>query len=124
MSLNLLGDAHGAAKGLGGRAQLRGFRRGSQRTCTPAEHGVFWSLFFHNVIAPGNWSSRAFHNLNLMENVGLAFGLTIAAGAATMVGAAVPFFTSTTNKPVLAAALGLSAGVMLCTVCQSILDYY
>jgi len=67
---------------------------------------------------PGGNSSR------VMENVGLAFGLTFAGGSATMVGAAVPFFTSTTNKPVLAAALGLSAGVMLCTVCQSILDYY
>ena len=46
-------------------------------------------------------------------SVGLAFGLVIGAGAATMVGAGLAFCVKATNYKVLAAALGVSAGVML-----------
>eukprot|EP00798_Chlamydomonas_sp_ICE-L_P011404 gene11404-12107_t len=46
-------------------------------------------------------------------NVGLAFGLVIAAGAATSVGAAIAFLVKINNHKILALALGLSAGVML-----------
>jgi ZIP family zinc transporter len=49
-------------------------------------------------------------------NVAVAFGLTIAAGSASMIGAAVVFFPSIVkliSRRVLAASLGLSAGVML-----------
>jgi zinc transporter ZupT len=48
-------------------------------------------------------------------NVGLAFGLTIAAGAATAVGAAVVFvprLVKLASRKTLAGALALSAGVM------------
>lgn len=48
-------------------------------------------------------------------NVGLAFGLTVAAGAATAVGAAVVFvprLVKLASRRTLAAALALSAGVM------------
>ena len=49
------------------------------------------------------------------ENVGVAFGLVILAGAATGIGAAVVFFPSIVklaSRRVLAASLGFSAGVM------------
>ena len=49
-------------------------------------------------------------------NVGVAFGLVIAAGAATALGAAVVFFpklVKLASRRVLAASLGISAGVML-----------
>lgn len=46
-------------------------------------------------------------------NVGLAFGLTIAAGAATSLGAALAFLVRINNHRILALALGVSAGVML-----------
>lgn len=49
------------------------------------------------------------------DNVGIAFALVIGAGAATGVGAAVVFFPSLVklaSRKTLAAALGLSAGVM------------
>merc|ERR1719409_2450110 len=49
-------------------------------------------------------------------NLGLAFGLVIAAGLSTTIGAAVVFFSSImvrANKQVLAISLGFSAGVML-----------
>lgn len=49
------------------------------------------------------------------ENVGVAFGLVIGAGAATAVGASVVFFPALVklaSRRVLAGALGLSAGVM------------
>lgn len=52
------------------------------------------------------------------SNVGLAFGLVIAAGAATALGASVVFFPSLVklaSRRVLAAALGMSGGVMLYT---------
>lgn len=45
-------------------------------------------------------------------NVGLAFGLVIAAGACTSLGAALVFCSSLTNHRVLSGALGASAGVM------------
>jgi ZIP family zinc transporter len=48
-------------------------------------------------------------------NVGLAMGLTVAAGAATAVGAAVVFvprLVKLASRRMLAGALGLSAGVM------------
>ncbi|KAL7489011.1 hypothetical protein ACHAW6_014581 [Cyclotella cf. meneghiniana] len=49
-------------------------------------------------------------------NVAVAFGLTIAAGSASMIGASVVFFPTIVkliSRRVLAASLGLSAGVML-----------
>eukprot|EP00804_Cyclotella_cryptica_P027116 CCRYP_013644-RA/>CCRYP_013644-RA protein AED:0.04 eAED:0.04 QI:374/0.66/0.75/1/0.66/0.5/4/204/423 len=49
-------------------------------------------------------------------NVAIAFGLTIAAGSASMIGASVVFFPALVkliSRRVLAASLGLSAGVML-----------
>ena len=49
------------------------------------------------------------------ENLGIAFGLVIGAGAATGVGAAVvfvPALVRIASRRTLAAALGLSAGVM------------
>jgi len=51
-----------------------------------------------------------------LDNVGLAFGLVICAGLSTAVGAAAVFnkrFVKLASKPVLAAGLGFSAGVML-----------
>ncbi len=46
-------------------------------------------------------------------NVGLAFGLTIAAGLCTTVGAAIVFCARLANAKFLAGSLGFSAGVML-----------
>jgi len=46
-------------------------------------------------------------------NVGLAFGLVIAAGLSTTVGSAFVFCSDLASKRTLAAALGLSAGVMV-----------
>lgn len=46
-------------------------------------------------------------------NVGLAFGLVVAAGAATTLGACVIFCVKLANAKFLAGALGFSAGVML-----------
>lgn len=49
-------------------------------------------------------------------NVGVAIGLVVAAGAATAIGAAVVFFPALVKRAsrrVLAASLGLSAGVMI-----------
>ncbi|KAI8468657.1 MAG: zinc transporter ZIP [Monoraphidium minutum] len=46
-------------------------------------------------------------------NVALAFGLVIAAGACTCLGAALVFCSSLTNHRVLSGALGVSAGVMV-----------
>ncbi|MGV2619627.1 UNVERIFIED_CONTAM: zinc transporter ZupT [Halobacillus marinus] len=48
-----------------------------------------------------------------MENVLLAFGLTLFAGLATGIGSVLAFFTSTTNTRFLSLALGFSAGVMI-----------
>jgi zinc transporter ZupT len=50
------------------------------------------------------------------ENVGVAFGLVIAAGAATALGAAIvfmPTLVKLANRNVLAGSLGFSAGVMV-----------
>jgi zinc transporter, ZIP family len=58
-------------------------------------------------------------NINMpvqSENVGAAFGLVIAAGAATALGAAVvfvPTLVKLANRNVLAGSLGFSAGVMV-----------
>ena len=46
-------------------------------------------------------------------NVGLAFGLVIAAGLSTTIGSAFVFCSNYANTKALAAALGVSAGVML-----------
>jgi len=46
-------------------------------------------------------------------NVGLAFGLVIAAGLSTTIGSAFVYCSSYANTKALAAALGVSAGVML-----------
>ncbi|SIS38412.1 zinc transporter ZupT [Salimicrobium flavidum] len=48
-----------------------------------------------------------------MEDVLLAFGLTLMAGLATGIGSILAFFTSTTNTKFLSLALGFSAGVMI-----------
>lgn len=48
-------------------------------------------------------------------NVGLAFGLVCAAGAATCIGASVVFFASLAKPRFLAGSLGFAAGVMICT---------
>ena len=48
-----------------------------------------------------------------MENVLLAFLLTLFAGLATGVGSLLAFFAKTTNTKFLSFALGLSAGVMI-----------
>lgn len=47
-----------------------------------------------------------------MENVTLAFLLTLGAGLATGIGSLLAFFTKHTNKKLLSFSLGLSAGVM------------
>lgn len=49
----------------------------------------------------------------MIENVMLAFGLTLLAGLATGIGSLLAFFTSTTNTKFLSLALGFSAGVMI-----------
>ena len=46
-------------------------------------------------------------------NVGVAFGLTAAAGLATTAGAAVVFCASLAKPKVLTGSLGFAAGVML-----------
>lgn len=48
-----------------------------------------------------------------MENLILAFGLTLLAGLATGVGSLIAFFAKTTNTKFLSVALGFSAGVMI-----------
>lgn len=48
-----------------------------------------------------------------MQNVGLAFGLTLLAGLSTGIGSALAFYTKQTNKKFLSVALGFSAGVMI-----------
>ncbi|MBN9654250.1 zinc transporter ZupT [Halobacillus sp. GSS1] len=48
-----------------------------------------------------------------MENLLLAFGLTLLAGLATGVGSLIAFFAKTTNTKFLSLALGFSAGVMI-----------
>jgi zinc transporter, ZIP family len=48
-----------------------------------------------------------------MNNVLLAFGLTMIAGLSTGIGSALAFFTKKTNKRVLSISLGFSAGVMI-----------
>jgi len=53
---------------------------------------------------------------NDLDNAGLAFGLVIAAGLSTALGAAAVYFKTLVklaSKPVLAAGLGFSGGVML-----------
>jgi ZIP family zinc transporter len=48
-----------------------------------------------------------------MENILLAFGLTLFAGLATGIGSILAFFTSRTNTKFLSWSLGFSAGVMI-----------
>lgn len=48
-----------------------------------------------------------------IENILIALGLTLVAGMSTGIGALLALFTKSTNKKMLAGALGLSAGVML-----------
>lgn len=48
-----------------------------------------------------------------MNNVALAFLLTLFAGLSTGIGSLLAFFTKQTNKKFLSAALGFSAGVMI-----------
>ena len=48
-----------------------------------------------------------------MDNVLLAFGLTVFAGLSTGIGSAIAFFAKTTSKKFLSISLGFSAGVMI-----------
>lgn len=48
-----------------------------------------------------------------LNNVLIAFGLTLFAGLSTGIGSALAFFTKHTNKKALSIALGFSAGVMI-----------
>jgi zinc transporter, ZIP family len=48
-----------------------------------------------------------------MDNVWIAFGLTVFAGAATGIGSAIAFFAKRTNYRFLSVATGFSAGVMI-----------
>ncbi|MFC1810097.1 zinc transporter ZupT [Patescibacteria group bacterium] len=48
-----------------------------------------------------------------LNNVLIAFGLTLFAGLSTGIGSALAFFTKHTNKKILSIALGFSAGVMI-----------
>lgn len=48
-----------------------------------------------------------------MDNLLLAFGLTVFAGLSTGIGSALAFFTKKTNKKFLSLTLGFSAGVMI-----------
>ena len=48
-----------------------------------------------------------------VQSVGLAFGLCIAAGASTCLGAAISGFAHVNNNVFLAAAMAASAGVMM-----------
>lgn len=49
----------------------------------------------------------------MLEGVGLAFTVTLVAGAATALGSLLAFFTKQTNKSFLSVALGFSAGAMI-----------
>ncbi len=91
-----------------------------------------WLLFTHSIQAVErrngnvknlNLSARFIHCFtmstsgasNANENAGVAFAIVLGAGAATAIGASVVFFPSLvklTSQRVLAASLGLSAGVM------------
>ena len=51
-----------------------------------------------------------------MDNVLLAFGLTVFAGLSTGIGSAIAFFAKTTSKKFLSISLGFSAGVMIYAV--------
>jgi len=48
-----------------------------------------------------------------LNNILIAFGLTLFAGLSTGIGSALAFFTKHTNKKALSIALGFSAGVMI-----------
>ena len=48
-----------------------------------------------------------------MENIILAFGLTLIAGLSTGIGSVIAFFAKKTNKKFLSLSLGFSAGVMM-----------
>lgn len=48
-----------------------------------------------------------------MENIWLAFSLTLFAGLSTGIGSILAFFTKTTNERFLSTSLGFSAGVMI-----------
>lgn len=48
-----------------------------------------------------------------MENIMMAFGLTLFAGLSTGIGSLIALLAKTTNKKFLSAALGFSAGVMI-----------
>ncbi len=49
----------------------------------------------------------------ILDNLFLAFGLTLFAGLSTGIGSAIAFFLKKPNKKVLSFSLGLSAGVMI-----------
>ncbi len=51
--------------------------------------------------------------MNLPENFGIAFGLTLLAGLTTAIGGAIAFITKKDNLKVLSVGLGFSAGVMI-----------
>lgn len=58
-------------------------------------------------------AARAREGCTQASHVGVAFGLTVAAGLSTGVGSAIAFFARRTNLRLLSVATGFSAGVML-----------
>jgi lipoprotein signal peptidase len=96
--------------------------RGKKMTLRAFLFASYFQLFSSSFFRQLNSSSRtnstnsiAFINMTSSKNVGIAFGLTFAAGAATALGASVVFFprlVKFANRHTLAAALGFSAGVM------------
>ena len=51
--------------------------------------------------------------MNIPENFGIAFSLTMLAGLTTAIGGAIAFITKKNNLKTLSLGLGFSAGVMI-----------
>ena len=51
--------------------------------------------------------------MNIPNNIGIAFSLTMLAGLTTAIGGAIAFITKKDNLKVLSVGLGFSAGVMI-----------
>lgn len=58
-------------------------------------------------------SPRPSPSSQAQANIALAFGLVIAAGACTVLGALLVFFSNLANPKLLSGSLGVSAGVMM-----------
>lgn len=57
--------------------------------------------------------AKDLHNMNIQNNFGIAFSLTMLAGLTTAIGGAIAFITKKDNLKALSLGLGFSAGVML-----------